>query len=73
MNELRDKGSTQRLLQRKSSESFVKFPLEPQVQKMIKSDGAHYLHSPVPPFSQVSLLSCGIKCTLFNLAFRSLV
>lgn len=61
MDELGERGSTQRTLGRKSSESLVKLPLEPQVQKVMKSDQAHYLHSPAPSCRQVPLLSSGLS------------
>lgn len=70
MDELGERGSTRRTLGRKSSESLVKRPLEPQVQKMIKSDQAHYSHSPAQP-SVKSLCYLCDKSTLLNLAFRS--
>lgn len=60
-------------IERKSSESLLILPLEAQVQKMIKSDLAHSCHSPAPLFSQVPVLSCGVKSILLNLAFRSSV
>lgn len=70
MNELGERGSTQRMLGRKFSDPLLKLPFELQVQKMIKSDQAHYLHSSAPPFSLVPLSSFEVKCKLLSLAVR---
>lgn len=70
MDELEERTSTQRTLGEKSSDPLLKLPFEPQVQKIIKSDQAHYLHSSAPSFSQAPMSSFRVKCILLNLAFR---
>lgn len=52
----------ERTLGEKSSHPLLKLPFEPHVQKIIKSDQAHYLHSSAPSFIQGPMSSCKVKC-----------